>query len=136
LDAALVLDEHLTRIAQSLIDRGFSVFTVADFHAKSQVDPDVMRAIEEGPSGDRWVLVTMDGTLVDEYRGFDWARYAIAWVKIYPHLLGIEVERMKTDVVQRHAHRIVEQKPGDHHTYTRSAHYRHPPSLLPSRRTL
>ena len=133
-DAVIVLDEHLTRVTRSLRDRGVVVKTVADFHATSTLDPDVIRAVANGLPNESWVLVTMDGTIVDEYPGFEWERYAIAWIKIDPRLSGIEVEHAKTDVVNRHAHSIIEQRPPDHHTYFRDRHYRHAPSLIPARR--
>ena len=133
-DAVLVLDEHLTRVGRSLRDRGIAVKTVADFHANSTIDPDVIRAIQQDLPNTSWVLVTMDGTIVEEFPGFEWDRYAIAWIKIDKHLAGIAVEHAKTNVVNRHAHTIVKQRKGDHHTYTLERHYRHAPSLIPARR--
>ena len=59
--------------------------------------------------------------------------YAIAWVVIDKHLKGVAVEHAKADVVQTHAHRIVEQRAGDHFTYTKRAHFKHPPGLVSAR---
>jgi hypothetical protein len=132
-DAALVLDEHLTAVRGGLQQRGLDVRTVADFHATSTLDPDVIRAIENGMHRTDWVLITMDGTIVEEYPGFDWHRYAIGWVLISKHLRGVAVEHAKVDVLQRHAHQMVEQRAGDHHSYTRRAHHKSPPSLVSSR---
>jgi hypothetical protein len=102
--ATLVLDEQFTsnRLILALEDRGMGVKTVADFGAEGRPDPDVV-----------WVLVTMDTTILEDFAGFDWSRYAIAWVVIDDHLLGAAVEKAKSNVVQRHAHMIVEQKPND-----------------------
>jgi hypothetical protein len=77
-----------------------------------------------------WVLVTMDGTIIEEHPGFEWDRYAIAWVVVDTQLRGAAVEYAKTDVVQRHAHQMVEQRAGDHHSYTAAQRLRHPPSLI------
>ena len=42
-----------------------------------------------------WVLVTMDGTIVDEHPRFEWHAYAIAWIVIGSHLGGVQVEQAK-----------------------------------------
>jgi hypothetical protein len=97
--------------------------TVGDFRATSIIDPDVIRAVARGMRRDPWVLVTMDAGIVENHPGFEWQRYAIAWVLIDPHLSGVAVEHAKTDVAQRHAHQMVEQRPNDHFSYT--AHARH-----------
>jgi len=88
---------------------------------------------------DRGLLVRKEGehyidVTAEKFLGFEWARYAIAWIKIDAHLAGIAVEHAKTNVVNRHAHQIVEQRRGDHFTYTRTSHYKHPPSLIPARK--
>jgi hypothetical protein len=62
----------------------------------------------------RWVLVPMDAMIVDENPGFEWDRYAIAWVLVEEWLLGAPVEHTKSDVVQRHAHQMTAQRAGDH----------------------
>lgn len=131
-EAALVLDEHLTAPASGLRDRGIDTRTVQDFHATSIHDPDVIRAIAAVMTTP-WVLVTLDGTIVDEAPNFEWDRYAIAWIVVNPDLRGIVVERAKAEIVHRHAHRIVQQRPGDHFTYTRRSQYKHPPSLVSAR---
>ena len=46
------------------------------------------------------MLVTMDLTVVEDYPGFDWSRYAIAWVVVH-----------------------------ESHTYTAERHYTTRPSL-------
>lgn len=128
--ATLVLDEQFTssRLILALEDRGMKVKTVADFGAEGRPDPDVVRRIAGGCDGD-WVLVTMDTTILEDFAGFDWSRYAIAWVVIDDHLLGAAVEKAKSNVVQRHAHMMVEQRPNDHFTYSATRHSKHPPSL-------
>ncbi len=131
--AALVLDEHLTALRPGLEQRGIAARTVQEFRATSIVDPDVIRAIAQCIASP-WVLVTMDGTIVDEHPRFEWGSYAIAWIVIAPHLRGVAVEHAKADVLQRHAHQMVEQRPGDHHSYTQRARFRHPPSLLSANR--
>lgn len=105
---------------------------VHDFHATSILDPDVIRAVDQAMEAP-WVLVTMDGTIVDEHPNLEWVRYAISWVVIERHLKGIAVEHAKAEVLHRHAHRMVEQRPGDHFTYTRRSRFRHPPSLVSAR---
>lgn len=127
---ALVLDEHLLGARGGLEDRGIVVRTVADFRAKSTLDPDVIRAVGRGMRRAPWVLVTMDGTIVKEHSSFDWERYAIAWVLIDPRARGIAAEQSKNEVLHRHARAMLTQTPGEHHTYTETRHYRHPPSLV------
>lgn len=128
--AILVLDEQFTgkRLILALEDRGLDVKTVGDFGAEGRPDPDVVRRIADG-CHDEWVLITMDTTILEDFAGFDWSRYAIAWVVIDDHLLGAAVEQAKSNVVQRHAHMMVEQRPGDHFTYSAQRHSKHPPSL-------
>jgi hypothetical protein len=124
------LDEHLLGVRVGLEHRGVRVRTVADFQATSIVDPDVIRAVDRGMRKKPWVLVTMDGTIVDEHRGFDWERYAIAWVMIEPRLRGIAVEHSKNEVLSRYARTMLSQSPGDHFSYTERRNYKHPPSLV------
>ena len=131
-DATLVLDEHLTALQPALRQRGLDVRRVHDFHATSTVDPDVIRTVARSLE-QPWVLVTMDGGIVDENPRFEWAEYAIAWVVIGERLRGIAVEHAKAEVLQRHAHQMVDQQVGDHFTYTRRSRFRHPPSLLSAR---
>lgn len=128
--AELVLDEQLAspRLVAALKDRGIEVSTVADYGVTGRADPDVARRIHEQIS-QPWVFVTMDLTIVEEFPGFDWSRYAIAWIRPRDDLRGVEVERAKADILQRHAHTICEQGPADHHTYTAKQHFKHPPSL-------
>jgi hypothetical protein len=128
--ASLVLDEQFMskRLIFGLTDRGLDVKTIGDFGAQGRADPDVVRRIAEGLAQE-WVLVTMDLTILEDFQGFDWTRYAIAWIVINEHLQGSSVEKSKSNVVHRHAHVISEQKPGDHFTYTAMRHSKHPPSL-------
>lgn len=113
---ALVLDEHLMGLRKGLELRGLDARTVEEFRATSTLDPDVIRAISDGMGVAPWILLTMDLTIIDDHKRFEWERYAIAWIVIESHLRGIAVENAKTNVVQRHAHVIVEQRPGDHFT--------------------
>lgn len=71
----------------------------------------------------------MDLTIVEDFPGFDWSRYAIAWIRPREDLRGVQVEQAKADIMHRHAHAIRDQNPSDHHTYDARNHYRHPPSL-------
>jgi hypothetical protein len=130
--AAVVLDEHVTALQAGLRQRGINALRVHDFRATSTLDPDVIRAVALGLD-DPWVLVTMDGTIVDEYPGFEWERYAIAWVVIDGHLRGAAVEHAKAETIQRHAHQMIEQRRGDHYSYTPTSRYKHPPSLMSRR---
>jgi hypothetical protein len=126
----LVLDEHLLGVRVGLEHRGIHVRTVEDFNAKSTLDPDVIRAVASGMRRRPWVLVTMDGTIVQEHRRFDWERYALAWVLVDPRARGVAAEHSKNEVVHRHARAMLAQESGEHHTYTDGRHYRHPPSLI------
>lgn len=76
-----------------------------------------------------WVLVTMDLTITEDFPGFDWDRYAIAWVAGHESLRGAAFEHSKQDIVHRHAHAMVEQARGDHHTYSEKRHSKARPSL-------
>jgi hypothetical protein len=126
----LVLDEQLEsqRLVAALSDRGCDVGTVGDFGAQGRPDPDVVRRIAEQHAGD-WVLVTMDLSIVEDFKGFDWDRYAIAWVRIRKELRGAAVEIAKANAVHKHLDRIKGQRPGDHFTYSPDRYARHPPSL-------
>lgn len=128
--AQLVHDEQLQRpqLITALQDRGLDVSTVADYGATGRPDPDVVRRIEEQHAG-AWVLVTMDLTIIEDFPGFDWDQYAIAWVILRKEIRGAAAERTKAEIVHRHAHTIREQGRGDHFTYNREGHYKHRPSL-------
>jgi len=130
--ALLILDEQLAnpKLVSALQDRGLDARTVGDFAVTGRPDPDVVRGIRDSPStADGWVLVTMDLTIIEDFSGFDWSLYALAWIQIPNHLRGAAVEQAKINTVHRYAHAIAEQAPGDHHTYTPRARFRHPPSL-------
>lgn len=126
----LVLDEQLT--AKNLVDglrsRGLEVKTVKDFGVAQRPDPDVVRTVDERHAGE-WVLVTMDLTIVEEHRGFDWERYAITWIVVNESLTGVAVEHAKIDIVHRWAHEISRLGRGDHHTYYESRRVKSRPSL-------
>jgi hypothetical protein len=126
----LVLDEQLERgqLADALRDRGMGVATVGDFGATGRPDPDVVRQIV-GAVNEHWILVTMDLTIVEDYPGFDWSRYAIAWIRPHEKLRGVAVERAKAEIIHRYAHAIRELAGGDHHTFTAERHFKSRPSL-------
>lgn len=128
--ALLVLDEQLT--AKSLVDglqsRGLDVQTVKDFGVTQRTDSDVVRTVGDRHKG-HWVLVTMDITIVEEHRGFDWDRYAIAWIVLRDDLSGAAVERAKANILHRWAHEIVKLRPGDQHTYYETTRAKSRPSL-------
>jgi predicted nuclease of predicted toxin-antitoxin system len=128
--AALIFDEQIAspRIVQALTERGIEASTIGDFGVQGRPDPDVVRRVAD-EVGAPWVLVTMDLTIVEDHEGFGWERYAIAWIRVREGIVGSQVEREKTDIVQRRAHEMVEQNPGDHHTYTVKKRFKHPPSL-------
>lgn len=71
----------------------------------------------------------MDLTIVEEHPGFDWSRYALAWVRIRKELKGTSAEQAKADTIHRHAHTIREQARGTHYTYSPKRYEKHPPSL-------
>lgn len=122
--ATATLQSH----AHVKITRGLEVKTVKDFGAKGRPDPDVVRHVDQGHDG-QWVLITMDFTIVEDFLGFDWDRYAIAWVVVNEHLRGAAFEHEKNDIVHRHVHQMVEQRRGDHHTYTVKQQLKSRPSL-------
>jgi hypothetical protein len=126
----LVLDEQIAgkTLVSALRGRGFLVKTLADFGLTGRPDPEVARELYRRQQGE-WVLVTMDLTIVEEFSGFDWDLYAIAWIVVREDLRGEAAEHSKQDVVHRYAHRMVEQRPGDHHTYSEGRHSRARPSL-------
>lgn len=128
--ALLVLDEQLDRgqLAYSLRLRGIKVATVSEFGATGSPDPDVVRKIVASHKG-HWILVTMDLTIVEDYPGFDWDRYAIAWIRVHEDLSGSAVEEAKADILHRRAHEIRQLGQGDHHTFTATQHLKSPPSL-------
>lgn len=80
--ASLVLDEQFEseRLVVALGERGMDVRTVGEFGAQGHADPDVIRRVADGCAGP-WVLVRMDVTILQDFAGFDWSRYAIAWSK-------------------------------------------------------
>jgi hypothetical protein len=126
----LVLDEQLCRggLIEALRTRGLDVSTVKDFDANGRPDPDVVRRIDDGRKGP-WVLITMDFTIIEDFPGFDWDRYAIAWVVVHHELKGAAFEHEKNDIVHRHVHQMVEQGRGDHYTFTVKQRHRSRPSL-------
>lgn len=126
---SLVLDEHLGRARRGLEERGIGAATLDDFNVTSTLDPDVIRGIASAMRGP-WVLVTLDGSIVEDAPNFEWDRYAIAWVVLEPHVKGIAAERAKLDIVARHAHQIVDQQQDDHFSYTRHQRHKAPPSLV------
>jgi hypothetical protein len=93
----LVLDEQLCRglLIEGLRLRGYQVATVKDFGATGRPDPDVVRRVDDRHAGP-WVLITMDFTIVDDFAGFDWDRYAIAWVVVHEDLKGAQFEQRRT----------------------------------------
>ena len=127
--AILVLDEQFAnpKLVVALQDRGIDTRTVGDFGVTGRPDPDVVKRVQEGVRSKRWVLVTMDITIIEEHERFNWERYAIAWIRVRDSLRGVQVEQEKTNIVHRYAHVICEQSPGDHHTYTFRQHFKQPP---------
>ena len=92
------------RLIDALRTRGLAVATVKDFGAGGRPDPDVVRRIDERYNGP-WVLITMDFTIVEDFPGFGWTRYAIAWVVLHEELKGAAFEHEKNDIVHRHVRR-------------------------------
>ena len=126
----LVLDEQLpaTSLVEGLRSRGLDVGTVRDFDAVQRTDPDVVRAIGERCDGP-WVLVTMDVAIAEAHRGFDWDRYAIAWIVPREDLSGAAVEQAKANILHRWAHEIAELGRGDQRTYYESSRAKRRPSV-------
>jgi hypothetical protein len=44
-------------------------------------------------------------------------------------LRGVAVERQKANIIHRYAHLMIDQRPGDHHAYTATQQFKHPPSV-------
>lgn len=128
--AALIFDEQLAgkRLIAGLGDRGLEAKTLGDYGVTGCADPDVVRQVDDRREAG-WVLVTMDLTIIEDHPGFDWNRYAIAWVMTPGGLRGAQVETAKLNIVHRHAHQMVEQGRGDHHSYTHTQRYKSRPSL-------
>lgn len=126
----LVLDEQLgsRRLIDGLRSRGLDVQGLGDFGLTGQLDPDVLRRVDGRYTG-AWVFVTMDFTIIEDHPGFDWTRYAIAWVAVHQELAGAAFEQSKANIVHHHALRIIEQGRGDHHTYTEAQRHKSRPSL-------
>ncbi len=126
----LVLDEQLTArsLVEGLRSRGLDVDTVRDFDAVQRTDPDVVRTIGERCDAP-WVLVTMDMTIVEGHRDFDWDRYAIAWIVPREDLSGVAVEQAKANILHRWAHEIAKLGRGDRCTYYETSRAKTRPSL-------
>lgn len=71
----------------------------------------------------------MDLTIEEDHPGFEWERYAIAWVLIPKRLRGVAVERAKANIIHRYAPLMCEQQPGNLHSYTATQHFKHPPTV-------
>lgn len=127
--AVLVLDAHLDRAARGLEERGIQASTLKEFDLPSTLDPDVVRAVSSAMRVP-WVLVTLDGTIVQDAEGFQWERYAIAWIVLEPQVRGLAAESEKLDIVARHAPRMLDQGAGEHFSYTRRQRQSGPPSLI------
>jgi hypothetical protein len=129
----LVLDVHLSSktLLWGLRGRGHEVSTLEGLGlAGDTLDAEMAKCAGDKLGAGNCVLVTIDMTIVEDSPGFDWSRYAIAWIKPNPSLRGSDVEAAKHDVFHRYLDRIAEQEPGDHYTYTRGRFYKHPPSLI------
>jgi hypothetical protein len=126
----LVLDEQLAgkSLMLALEARGLEVKTLGNYGVTGRPDPDVVRRIDEREPT-MWVLVTMGLTIVEEHPGFDWDRYAIAWIVVHQELRGAKFEQSKHNIVHRYAHEIVQQGRGDHHSYSEQRRTRSRPSL-------
>jgi hypothetical protein len=128
--ALLVLDEQLEAksLVVALTDRGLAVKTLGDYGLTGRPDPDVVRRIDERQSG-MWVLVTMDLGIVEHHPGFDWDRYAIAWILVHKDLRGVKFEQSKRNIVHKYAHEMVQQARGDQHSYSEQRRTKSRPSL-------
>lgn len=128
--ALLVLDEQLEAksLVTALTDRGLAVKTLGDYALTGRPDPDVVRSIDQRESG-MWVLVTMDLRIVEDHPGFEWERYAIAWILVHEDLVGVKFEQSKRNVIHKYAHEMVQQGRGDQHSYSEQRRTKSRPSL-------
>lgn len=133
--ATLVLEDHLSAhiLVAGLQGRGFNAVPVGDLGlGGKRPDSDLVREI-----GDQvdppWTFVTLDLTIIDDASGFDWDRYAIAWIMAPKGLKGGAFEQAKQNIVHKHVEKMEAQQPADHWTYTERSHYKHPPSLVTER---
>src|SRR5664280_901737 len=129
--AALLFDAQISspRLITAIRERGLDARAIAAVGGNGRPDPEVVLRIVQDMRDTPWVLVTMDLTITDDFPGFEWDRYAIAWVMLRQGVLGAAVEIEKTEIVQRHAHDMREQGQGDHHSYTAGRRHKSPPSL-------
>jgi hypothetical protein len=133
--ATLVLEDHLSAhiLVASLKSRGYNAVPVAELGlGGKRSDADLVREI-----GDKidtlWTFATLDLTIIDDASGFDWDRYAIAWVMVKKGLKGAGYEQAKQNIVHKHVEKMEAQQPGDHWTYTARSHHKDPPSLVSER---
>lgn len=101
--------------------------TLRELGLSEAADPDVVRQAQEEIT-DPWVLVTMDLDIIEHHPGFDWSRYAIAWIDIPPGIKGQAFEAAKRNAFHHHANAIGEQGLGDLFTYGPRRHIKRPPS--------
>lgn len=135
MSAALVLEDHLS--AHSLVvglrGRGFSVVPVGEIGlGGKKPDADLVRLVGERVP-EPWVFGTLDLTITQDSAGFDWDRYAIAWVLLKKGLTGAAAEQAKQNIVHHHIDKIVRLRRGDHFSYTERSQFQHPPDLVTRR---
>ena len=113
--------------------RGFDAIPVADIGlGGKRPDADLVRQI--GTNIDQaWVFVTLDLSIIEEASGFEWHRYAIAWVMVRAGLANVAFEHAKQNIVHKHAEKITSQEAGDHWSYTDRSCFKHPPGLVTDR---
>lgn len=133
--ATLVLEDHLSAhiLVAGLQGRGFAAVPVAQLGlGGKRPDSELVKEIG-GNVTQHWTFVTLDLTIIDDASGFDWGRYAIAWVMAPKGLKGGAFEQAKQNIVHKHVEKMVGQQPADHWTYTERSHHKHPPSLVSER---
>lgn len=133
--AKLVLEDHLssTLLIDGLRGRGVVAIPVAELGlGGKRTDSDLVREIG-GKIEPPWTFVTADLTIIEDASGFDWDRYAIAWVMVRKGLKGAAYEQAKQHIVHKHVEKMEGQQPGNHWTYTARSRHKHPPSQVSER---
>lgn len=70
----------------------------------------------------------MDLSILDDFSGFDWSRYALAWLHVRPDMNGIAVEHSKADTLHRWCHELSKMNPGDHWSFSIGSKQKDQPS--------
>lgn len=118
-DRLLVIDANLPkRLATYLTLRSRRALSAAELGLGDELDPDVLRLLAERFAPDEWVLVTGDDAMPAEH-GPVIVETSATIATIHPSRPeGVDEVHWYYDVVQRWAHVMQEQAPGDVRRYS------------------